>query len=290
MIQYKPRTLLKDKYFVFAHGQLDPFFSFDFSKKIKKKFYWHLIEKQNLIKSNSLLLTTENEKKLLLNTYVNTNKIKKKNVSYGILRPKFNITKAKKLFFKKFPNLKNKYFLIFLGRFHEKKGCDKLLEALRILKNQNIKIRLLLAGPDNDYKKSLKQLSINLEIDDLIYWSNTIQDATKWGALYLSKGMVLCSNGENFGVSLVESLSLGKPVLITNKVNIYDKIKSYNCGLISKNDSLSFSIILNQFFKFNKKTLENYSKNSLRCFNKEFNLENNINIFSDYLKKFTNKV
>ena len=40
------RFLLKNKYFVFAHGQLDPFFSFDFSKKIKKKFYWHLIEKK----------------------------------------------------------------------------------------------------------------------------------------------------------------------------------------------------------------------------------------------------
>ena len=284
------RFLLKNKYFVFAHGQLDPFFSFDFSKKIKKKFYWHLIEKQNLIKSNSLLLTTENEKKLLLNTYVNTNKIKKKNVSYGILRPKFNITKAKKLFYKKFPNLKNKYFLIFLGRFHEKKGCDKLLKALKILKKQNIKIRLLLAGPDNDYKDRLKELSKNLDIDDQVFWSNAIKDETKWGALYLSQGMVLCSNGENFGVSLVESLSLGKPVLTTNKVNIYNKIKKYKCGLISKNDSLSFSGILNQYFNFNKKTLENYSKNSIKCFNKEFNLENNINIFSDYLKKFTNKV
>ena len=112
----------------------------------------------------------------------------------------------------------------------------------------------------------------------------------KWGALYLSQGMVLCSNGENFGVSLVESLSLGKPVLTTSKVNIYDKIKKYNCGLISKNDSISFANILNEYFKSNSKTLENYSKNSIECFNKEFNLENNINIFSDYLKKFVNKI
>ena len=149
---------------------------------------------------------------------------------------------------------------------------------------------MLLAGPDNDYKDRLKQLSKNLDIDDQVFWSKAIKDETKWGALYLSQGMVLCSNGENFGVSLVESLSLGKPVLTTNKVNIYNKIKKYKCGLISKNDSLSFSGILNQYFNFNKKTLKNYSKNSIKCFNKEFNLENNINIFSDYLKKFTNKV
>ena len=31
------RLLLKDKYFVFAHGQLDPFFGQDLFKRIKKK-------------------------------------------------------------------------------------------------------------------------------------------------------------------------------------------------------------------------------------------------------------
>ena len=284
------RLLLKNKYFVFAHGQLDPFFSIDFIKKTKKKIYWNLIEKENLISANSLLLTTENEKKLLLKTYVNTNNIKKKNVSYGILKPKFNIANVKRLFYKKYPNLKNEYFLIFLGRFHKKKGCDTLLKALKILKKKNIIIKLLLVGPENEYKKNLKQLSKNLDIEDQVCWSNTMKNGIKWGSLYLSKGMVLCSNGENFGVSLVESLSLGKPVLTTNKVNIYDKIKKYNCGLISKNDATSFANILNKYFKSNNKTLENYSKNSIKCFNKEFNLENNINIFSDYLKKFTNKV
>ena len=72
---------------------------------------------------------------------------------------------------------------------------------------------------------NLNNIEKNLDIDDQVFWSNAIKDETKWGALYLSQGMVLCSNGENFGVSLVESLSLGKPVLTTNKVNIYNKIK-----------------------------------------------------------------
>ena len=34
------RILLKKKYFVFLHGQLDPFFKEDFFKMIKKKVYW----------------------------------------------------------------------------------------------------------------------------------------------------------------------------------------------------------------------------------------------------------
>ena len=70
--------LANKKYFVFTHGQLDPYFSLEFFKKIKKKIYWNLIEKKNLIKSQAILLTSNDEKINLKNTYVNTNKIKKK--------------------------------------------------------------------------------------------------------------------------------------------------------------------------------------------------------------------
>ena len=41
------RILIKNKYFIFTHGQLDPFFSENFLKKIKKKLYWFFFEKSN---------------------------------------------------------------------------------------------------------------------------------------------------------------------------------------------------------------------------------------------------
>ena len=51
--------------------------------------------------------------------------------------------------------------------------------------------------------------------------------------------MLLSSHGENFGISLVESLSLSKPVITTNKVNISKRIMKYNAGIISKNNVAS---------------------------------------------------
>ena len=95
------RILLKKKYFVFTHGQLDPFFKSNLIKKIKKQIYWYFIEKKNLLLSRSLLLTSEEEKKSLNNTFVNTNGIRKTVVRYGINPPKFNKTKALKYFYKK---------------------------------------------------------------------------------------------------------------------------------------------------------------------------------------------
>ena len=73
--------------------------------------------------SRSLILTSEGEKKSLKHTFVDTNGIRKTVVRYGINQPKFNKNKALRYFNKKFQNLKNKRFLLFLGRFHEKKGC-----------------------------------------------------------------------------------------------------------------------------------------------------------------------
>jgi len=172
-------------------------------------------------------LTSEGEKKSLKHTFVNTNGIRKTIVRYGINQPKFNKNKALRYFYKKFPNLKNKRFLLFLGRFHEKKGCDILIEAIKKLSDQNINIKVLLAGPNSNYKKKLMDLSDNYGLKNNIFWSDIILDNLKWGAISASIGMVLPSHGENFGVALVESLSCSKPVLTTNKVNIYKEILKF---------------------------------------------------------------
>lgn len=279
------RILLKKKYFVFLHGGLDPFFKLNFLKKIKKKIYWLLIEKKNLLMSNSLLLTNTIEKNQLNNTFVNTSGIKKKVVNYGILEPKFNKKKSVNLFNKNFPSLKNKKFLLFLGRFHEKKGCDTLIKALNILLKKNIKINVLLAGPNNTFKDNLKNLSKKYGLEKNLFWSDTITNDLKWGAISSSSGMVLASNGENFGVALAESLSCSRPVLTTYKVNIYKEILKHKAGFVSKNSVNDFSKILEKFNNFNKVKKRQLSKNSLICFNKNFNLEYKNNILAKFLKK-----
>ncbi len=206
-------------------------------------------------------------------------------MGYGILEPKFNKKKSINLFNKNFPRLKNKKFLLFLGRFHEKKGCDTLIKALNILLKKNIKINVLLAGPNNTFKDNLKSLSKKYGLQKNLFWSDTIINDLKWGAILSSSGMVLASNGENFGVALAESLSCSRPVLTTNKVNIYKEILKHKAGFVSKNSVNDFSKILEKFNNFNKVKKRQLSKNSLICFNKNFNLEYKNNILAKFLKK-----
>ena len=279
------RILLKKNYFVFLHGGLDLYFSKNFFKKIKKIIYWNLVEKKNLLNCKSLLLTSNQEKKSLNHTFVNTNNITKNVVGYGIIKPKINKKKCINLFYKKFPHFKNKKFLLFLGRFDQKKGLEILINSIKKLTKKDIKINFLLVGKNNAYKDTLKILCKKNRIEQNIFWSDLMTGDLKWGTILASSGMVLSSHGENFGVSLVESLCCSKPVLTTNKVNIYEEIIKYDAGLISKNTVSDFTKILEKFHKFDDLRLKIISKNSLICFNKEFNLNAKNNTFSTFLKK-----
>jgi glycosyltransferase involved in cell wall biosynthesis len=65
-----------------------------------------------------------------------------------------------------------------------------------------------------------------------------VKGDAKWGALYACDAFVLPSHQENFGIAVAEALACAKPVLISDKVNIWRELAKDSCGLI-KPDTLS---------------------------------------------------
>ena len=277
------RLFLKKKYYVFVHGQLDPSYKKFFFNKIKKFIYWNLIEKKNLKDSKFILLTNKKEKDLLNDTYVNTKGLKKKVVGYGILEPKYDTCKVKKIFYKKFKSLKDKDFYIYLGRFHNKKGCEIIMNAVKYFSLRKKPINVLMCGSNNIYKNYLQKISKDLNIEKNIIWSNFLKNDIKLGALLSSKAMLLPSYGENFGVALVEAMACGIPVLTTNKVNIYNYIIENNAGYISSPNNVNFIKIINKFENLKKSNITQLKKNAYRCFKNNFLLSKKIKILAEYI-------
>ena len=185
----------------------------------------------------------------------------------------------------KFKFLKNKKFFLFLGRFHKKKGCEILLNSMEKILRNNKKIYLLMAGPSNQYKTHLIKLSKELKINKNIVWSDFLEEDLKWASIKKCEAMVLSSHGENFGISIIESLSMSRPVLITNKVNTASYIKKTKSGFVSNNTINSFYKILNHFLRLKNKSKEKMQKNAFNCYSKYFNLINSNNKFISLLKK-----
>ena len=247
------RLLIKKRYYLFTHGQLDPYFKKNIFKRIKKQIYWFLFEKSNLINSKSLLLTSLGEKYFLNRTFVNTDKIKKKIIQYGILKKKYDKKKMFIKFNKKFKQIRGKEFYLFLGRYDEKKGCDILIKSVSKLKSKFNDL-VLMCGPlqNSLYEEKLKNLIIKYRLEKKIIFSGPVYGELKYAAISRSKAMLLPSHGENFGVSLVESLSYGKPVITTNKVCIAKDILKFNAGFVSSNTVNGFCKAFNKYISLSK--------------------------------------
>ena len=144
---------------------------------------------------------------------------------------------------------------------------------------------VLMAGPQSSYKDNLKELTKRYNLTNNFFWSDIILKDMKWGAISASEAMVLSSHGENFGISLVESLSVSVPVITTDKVNISNEILNSGAGLISKNTVSGFSNNLLKFIQFNKKQKLYMSQQALKCFENNFDISSNKKTLSNILLK-----
>jgi len=258
-------------YYVIAHGMLDPWFNQNYPFKfIKKIFYWWIIQYWVLKNAKKMLFTTKEESKLAKKSFVPFPK-NCVTMGYGISGYKKN--RGKNLFKIKYPNLNKKKILLYLSRITEKKGLDLLIHAFDQIKEN--KIHLVIAGNNqNIYSQKIKNLVKKNNLENFITWVGPLHGQIKWDALRAANLFCLPSHQENFGIAVAESLSCGTPVLITNKINIYNIIRKYDAGFVN-NDTLNGTLIsLNKWKRITK--TKNYLKiinNAKNCFNENFKSE-----------------
>ncbi|UKT64381.1 XrtY-associated glycosyltransferase XYAG1 [Pedobacter mucosus] len=124
--------------------------------------------------------------------------------------------------------------LIFLSRIEEKKGLPLLFNALAIL---DISWSLTIAGSgEPDYVDSLKLIVKSLEISDRIKWIGQIEDDKKFDLMAAHDLLVLTSYNENFANVVIECLSVGTAVLISDKVGLADYVTSKDFGWVTPLD------------------------------------------------------
>jgi glycosyltransferase involved in cell wall biosynthesis len=132
--------------------------------------------------------------------------------------------------------------LLFFSRIEEKKGLDILLDALKTVTTPWY---LTIAGSgDEAYINELKELATENNIADKINWAGFFNE-DKFQLLQQHDVMILPSHDENFGNVVIESLSVGTPVLITENVGLADYVKKNNLGWVCEKNASSVSERIN---------------------------------------------
>jgi len=271
-------------YFQYTHGMLDPWFKRTYHlKHLKKWLYWPWAEYRVLKHASRVIFTCEEEKRLAAQSFW-LYRVNPEVIPLGIRVPDLDTNNCKSRFFDKHPSLKGKRLMTFMSRIHEKKGIDLLLNAvIEIQKNSRCSDAdyiLVIAGPCKDpvYEKQLKSISDRLPsngIFETVYWTGMVQDEEKWGLLAASEAFVLPSHQENFGMVVAESLSIGTPVLITDKVNIWREVESVKAAMVASDTQSEIIKLIEKWTSTSDTDKLQYRQNALLCFERFFRMENN---------------
>ncbi|HEY5580782.1 MAG TPA: glycosyltransferase, partial [Rhodoferax sp.] len=223
----------KTPYFVFTHGMLDPWFKHTYPlKHLKKWLYWPWAEYRVLRDARAVIFTCEDERLLARQSFW-LYRANEAVTAYGTSSPPANGSELKNKFLDSNADLRGKRLVLFLSRIQDKKGCDLLIDAFAQVASKDKNLHLVMAGPDQSgWVATLQAQAAKLGIADRISWTGMLQGDMKWGAFYAAEVFCLPSHQENFGIVVAEALACGKPVLISNKVNIWREIESDAAGFV----------------------------------------------------------
>jgi glycosyltransferase involved in cell wall biosynthesis len=212
--------------------------------KLRKQIYLNVIERSNLLHSQSLHFTTQQEQEEFNLLELNISSfILPLGVQISTLIPDAQAQLRSLL---QIPD--NFPILLFMSRIHPKKGLKYLIESLGKLKEYNF--ALVIAGSGElDYVQQLEDLLITQGIRDRTHLVGFVEGETK--NLYLQGAdlFMLTSHSENFGIAAIEALAAGMPVLITDGVAIAPMVKEKAIGYVTKLEINAILTTLENFFQ-----------------------------------------
>lgn len=104
--------------------------------------------------------------------------------------------------------------VLFVGRLHPIKRLDLVIDAFVALRHQRPDARLSIAGPD-EYRLRASLEARAAAAAGAIDWHGAVDAVQRDELLGSAHALVLCSDSESFGMSVVEAMAMATPVVVT---------------------------------------------------------------------------
>jgi glycosyltransferase involved in cell wall biosynthesis len=205
-IFYAQKNLIPSVLTYHADSQEDTFLS-----KIAARVYYRLIGNRAVEAADAVVTHTQ--------SYAETSPVLKNFLDKIIINPlgvdvkRFNPDVKDNGIREKY-KLKDKFVILALGRLVPYKGYKYLINAMKYLDDDYV----LILGGKGILRDSLMKLANDLKLKNRVIFAGFIPETQKTS--YYAACDVFCapsiSRGEAFGVSILEAIACGKPVVATN--------------------------------------------------------------------------
>lgn len=217
-------------YVIVPRGSLFPISS---RGKWWKKFpYFQLITKRDVRGAAAIHFTTKIEAEQA--AWVGDLSNRARVIPNGITVPSNAVKELASTLESKYPQLKNKRILLFLGRINWIKGLDLLVNAFSILCREVGNLHLVIAGSDDGdgYADTVIGWINDLSLNEKVTFTGSLSGAEKAAAFLCADIFALPSYSENFANAAAEAMSYGVPVVISNKVGICRDVQEHKAGVV----------------------------------------------------------
>lgn len=180
---------------------------------------------------------------------------------------------------------KGKKIILYLGRVSFEKRIGILLESLKKLKGKNWHMLVVGSGPQLD---NYKQQAQNLGIHNITF-TGFIEKRHIPAAYMASDVFVSASDSETFGLTFVEAMACGVPVIGVNKLGPKEIIDSgINGYLVHAGSSLQLAKHIDLLLK--NELLRKKMGQAAKTKSREFSLEKNVSETMDIYEKLLDNV
>jgi glycosyltransferase involved in cell wall biosynthesis len=183
-------------------------------------------------------------------------------------------------------NVNEKIKILYAGRLVKVKGLQYLLDSARILHSKGYDFNIKIVG-DGEYKETLLNLVERYKLAKIVTFighveQNDLINIYNESHIFISP----CTYNETFGLTIVESLSQGTPVITTKGGAQQEHIQDgYNGFLVEKHNSQMIADKI-EYLATNPKIYSEMSKNSIESskkYSKEDHIEKLISVFQELI-------
>jgi glycosyltransferase involved in cell wall biosynthesis len=209
----------------------------------KKQAYLKLIERSNLDRAQAIHLTCQQEQDdvLALNfkspTFV---------LPLALTEIPAQIPDAANLLRQSLNCPEDEPIILFLSRLHYKKGLEYLIPALGKLRDR--RFTFVIAGNGTPaYEAEIQALLVASGIDDRTQMVGYVEGEQKDLLIQGADLFALTSHSENFGISVLEALVVGTPVLVTPGVGLATVVRDHDLGYVTELDIEAITQTLDRY-------------------------------------------